>query len=145
VRTYADKEIRDECVGITNDADKKQCERRVRMYTQMGAAAMMYVRVCSGEAGQNCWWCVVRRQCSCAAGATWPTFLSLSGVASRITRYEEIEEREYATYASESESSVSRLLATLLCSPSESSLWLRGSALGRLMYGTGGISSLGST
>ena len=28
---------------------------------------------------------------------------------------------------------MSRLLATLLCSPSESSLWLRASALGRLM------------
>jgi hypothetical protein len=48
------------------------------------------------------------------------------------------------TYGSVSESSVSRLLATLLCKASESSLWFRGSALGRLTCGTGGMSSLGS-
>jgi hypothetical protein len=40
---------------------------------------------------------------------------------------------------------VSRLLATLLCRPSESSLWFRGSALGRLTCGTGGMSSVEST
>jgi hypothetical protein len=36
------------------------------------------------------------------------------------------------TYASSSESSVSRLLATLLCRPSDSSLWFCRSALERL-------------
>lgn len=43
------------------------------------------------------------------------------------------------TYTSGSESSVMRLLATLLWSPSDSSLWKRGSSSGVLMMGMSGM------
>lgn len=49
-----------------------------------------------------------------------------------------------STYVSESESSVSRLLATLFARPSESSLWYGWLMPGRLSSGTGGTGSSGS-
>lgn len=52
--------------------------------------------------------------------------------------------RKRNTYVSESESSVSRLLATLFARPSESSLWYGWLMPGRLSSGTGGTGSSGS-
>jgi hypothetical protein len=62
--------------------------------------------------------------------------------SSQMTRDDRMQKRkEMTTYASSSESSVKRLLATLLNSPSDSSLWFRP----LLWLGAGGMSSLGST
>jgi hypothetical protein len=68
-----------------------------------------------------------QRQCSLHAGARWLPFPHHTDVAAEMTNSTGTEEcfralGKRTTYASESESSVSRLLATLLCRPSESSL-----------------------
>jgi hypothetical protein len=83
------------------------------------------------------------RQCHMAGHArkTRPSHATLA----KTRKTDGMTGRGGATYGSVSESSVSRLLATLLCRPSESSLWLRGSALGRLTCGTGGMSFAGSS
>jgi hypothetical protein len=138
VDTYADKEIRGESMGY-HKIDKTQ--KRARMQMQTGAGAMMYSGRVVGRWGS---WPEVMVAVavsvppgSCAAGATWPTCQRLTDVAAMFTntKNDETMKRKTGntrTYASESESSVSRLLATLLCSPKESSLWFRGSKLGRL-------------
>lgn len=147
MHTYADKGIRDECVGITNDADEKRGKRKVRMRMRIAAGCGcddVWYEGLGGEAGQT-------------GGASGARYMSVrrpvphghactaSNFPQQLFPHLEMQENrareygyEYATYASESESSVKRLLATLLCRPSESSLWFRGSTLGRLPCGTGG-------
>lgn len=77
---------------------------------------------------------------------TWlalETCLAVAPSPTANTRQTERKERT-ATYDSVSESSVSRLLATLFASPKESSLWYLRSMLGRRMAGRGGTASLAS-
>jgi hypothetical protein len=102
-----------------------------------------------GGAGQKCLDARRAPVSASAAGATWHADSGLLGTQPSTSTTDQhgqgMWSRErHVTYCSVSESSVSRLLATLLCRPSESSLWFRGSALGRLTCGTGGMSSLGS-
>jgi hypothetical protein len=142
---------RNEYTYATKEDETNVWESRMRMTgtvqakskneNQLGVwAAMM---MCVGRGSTVQWGELEREVRTVSAPCVLPhlTCMCLPR-SSQMTRDDRMQKRkEMTTYASSSESSVKRLLATLLNSPSDSSLWFRP----LLWLGAGGMSSLGST